>query len=147
MEANAAKKNENSPMGEFGRPVLDYKTAKKHVNDWLDKKKVKPNKRENFDDNIEELVAAFQTGQLILNDNDQIEMNLSFEVGHVEKLTFKTRLSYKEKRPHLRKVKPGDIRGTMVGTACALTNESVGIIEGLDSEDFDIVSSIALFFF
>lgn len=133
--------------GYFGTPVLSNKVARNQVNTWLDKKKVKQKKRDDFEENIEDLVSGFETGQLILNDDNSISMNLIFPIGEIKTLTFKPRITTADKRPYMRKVKTGDVRGTIVATGCALTGQATGIIERLDTEDFDLLSAISLFFF
>lgn len=131
--------------------VLSREVAADGVNDWLDHKKVKQKKREDYEDNIEDLIGAFQSGQLVLNDDHSITMHLIFpkQKGQVniESLTFKPRITQADKRPYMKKVKPGDIRGNLVAIGCALTGMGTGIIESLDTEDFEVMSAIAFFFF
>lgn len=135
---------------EWGTPVLSRHDAQEKSKNWLDAKKVKPGKRENFEDNIEDMIDGFQTGQLVLNDDNTIELHLIFpketDAVTIKSLMFKSRITPADKRPYMKKVKPGDVRANLVAIACALTGQGTGIIESLDTEDFELVSTIALFF-
>ena len=135
------------------KSTISIDVAQQEVDTWLDAKHVKPKKRLEYRDTIEDIVSAVQEGILVLNEDKtfthQLLFPLTSESGDsvASSLTYKMRITQADKRPHLKLVRPGDLDGKITATIAALTGQSFGIIEKLDIEDRDIAQSIALFFY
>ena len=136
-----AKKNET---------VINRETAEQTVENWLDYKRVKPAKREAYKASIEMLIDSVESGDLILDQSTHNwELNLSFPVGEekvIDKLIFKPRITIGQINQRLRGVKSSDADGRVTAYVAALTGQSTGVIELLDSSDYDVPQSISVFF-
>lgn len=108
-------------------------------------------------DNKAMLIKAMQSGSLILNSDGGATYKLKFpimgqdsdsgkETVHVDTLTFKPRLKYKEIKNLLRKVDPNDNMGQSLAYTAGLTGQSVKILEELDISDLTKVQLVSVFF-
>lgn len=116
---------------------------------WLDYKKISPAKRETQKDQINGLADAMVDGILSLNEDKSLSLVLRFPIGEktpVAKIDFKPRLKMKTITDHLQGVKATDFDGRVVAYISALTNQTKTIIGDMDTEDFGLAQSIALFF-
>ncbi len=126
--------------------------AKADVERWLDFKKVRETKREANASYIDSLIEAVSEGILIINDDNIIVQELSFPIEDKDgKDAFKT-LEYKPRLPvstlhmHLQGIKTGDNDGRLLAHVAALTAKPKELIKKLDTEDYGISTSIAVFF-
>ena len=129
--------------------MIHREQAAKEVNDWLDHKKISPRKREKYQDYIEILVDSICEGYLIFNDDKSIKHKLKFPIEgemSITELTFKPRLTVKNTSVHTQGVKATDNNGIICAYICALTSTAKEVIKGLDTEDYEIASSIGVFF-
>jgi len=128
---------------------VSQEIARQDINKWLDYKKISPKRRDELKENIDKLVDNVSEGVLIVTDKFELTQDLLFPLGidgAIKKLTYKPRL----KQIDISKKIQGN-KGTDVGTyvrsyVCALTDQPAGIIGELDSEDYNIANSIAVFF-
>ena len=128
---------------------VNLETSIDEVNRWMDYKKVRETKRESLHDQIESISEAFSEGLLVLKDDFTIEQTLVHPVGEdesIKSITYKPRLSDKQKQPHMKGVASNDQFGMMHAIIAALTNVPRAVVAGLDSEDMDIARAIAVFF-
>lgn len=129
---------------------LDFDSAKKEVEKWLDHKKVKPNKREASQDAIDALIDAVMYGQLVLGEDFSWTANLDHPIDSGDApmgvLVFKPRLKVSETHSKMKGVKPGDADGRVMALIAALTNKPFAMIGKLDTSDYSIAQNIALFF-
>lgn len=128
---------------------ISNEIATQEVTDWMDYKKVNNSKRETYKANIAALVEAIEEGSLVINDDKTMTYTLKFSYGNeekVESLKFKVRLMIKEINSAMKGVGAGDFDGMVLARASALTNKSKEILRNMDTEDYSIVQSIAIFF-
>lgn len=133
----------------MAKKVMNEELAKTEVQKWLEHKRVKPRKIESNEASIEELENGFADGSLVLNpETHEIDLHLLFPIGdNVNKLTFKPRINVGQVHQRLREVKTGDVDGRIKAYISTLTNQPTNIIGSMDTEDYNLASSIAIFFF
>lgn len=128
---------------------ISKEIAQAEVESWLDYKKISAKKRESQKDQIESLVDALVEGTLSMNDDKTIVHQLKFEIGEeikISKLEYKPRLKMSAIHLHLSSVKSSDADGRVCAYISALTGLPKDILKAMDSEDYSISQSIALFF-
>lgn len=128
---------------------VDREVATTDVQAWLDRKKIFPEMKDRFKDQIENLVDAVCNAVLIFNDDGTITHKLLFPLGegeNISQLTYMLRVTDKLMQPNLRGVKADDLDGRLNALIATLTKENKGIISALESSDKRIASSIAIFF-
>lgn len=128
---------------------LDQATNEVHA--WLDYKRIPANRRESLQSMVDNLANAIADGVVVINDKNQIEHMLIFELegetGGIQKLIYKSRLSDADLEPYKRTLKGTDFDSTLKRTILALTGQPLGVINRLDSStDKGIAESIAVFF-
>lgn len=130
-------------MGSVNRSV-----AIQDITRWLDEKKVRESKRTEFKQHIDGLISAVEDGLIVVNEDGTITQSLLWPIGEkaVDKLTYKMRLNYEMVKPYLKNIQADNGNERLIAYACALTEESSGILNKLDSEDSVIMQSIAVFF-
>ena len=77
-------------------------------------------------------------------------MNLSWPIGDggkINKLVFKPRLTVGEIHNNLKGIKSNDTDARIYAYIAALTDQPIGVIRSLDTEDYRVASSIVVFFF
>jgi hypothetical protein len=128
--------------------VVSKEIAIQDVNRWLDYKRVRASKREDYKQHIDSLVAAIQDGLLTVEEDHTITQHLLFEIGEggTKELKFKPRLTQEQLNPYISKLASGSADERLRAYICALTGQAVGIISKLDTEDNTISQSIAVFF-
>jgi hypothetical protein len=124
--------------------------ATKEVNKWLDFKKVSPSKREAKADEIKQMAEYISEGYLVLKDNMHFTHNLKFpletEDNTLSVLNYKARVDAKTIHVQLQGVKPTDVTGMLHAYAAAVSGSPKGVIQGLDTEDLAIATTVAHFF-
>lgn len=123
--------------------------AEKEVNDWLDYKKINVQKREAQANSIETLIGFISEGTISIKEDKTIVQELLFEIGKESKITkleYKPRIHVGAIQRHLEGGKSTDMDLRIVATAAALTSQTKELIKQLDSEDYSVASSIAIFF-
>lgn len=133
--------------------VVDEQTARKEIGNWLDFKKVKPNKREASQDSIDSLVDAMKYGQLKIDSKTHVithtlDFPLQNDQGEetVKSLEYRPRLTVQDQLSKLKGVKADDADGRVVAIIAAAANRPAAIIKRLDMQDYSIAQSVAVFF-
>ncbi len=128
--------------------VISRDLAEQEVNEWLDFKRVKSKKRESNADAIENLIDGFCDGDLVMDqETKEITLKLSFPAGNLNEFKFKPRLKLSDTHTYLKNAKSGDLDARVLAYMCALTGLNSGIVKELDTEDYGLAQSIAIFFF
>ncbi len=125
----------------------DIATAE--VTKWLDFKKISPSKRTDKKDQIKQLINAIIDGDISINDDQEIVQKLKTPIGDKGQITefkYKPRITVGAVQQHLQRIATSDADGRVVCYIQALTGQSSGLIKGLDSVDYDIAQTIAIFF-
>jgi hypothetical protein len=130
-------------------PVIDEAVAQSEIEQWLNFKKIGAVKREAHKDHIKTLVEAIVSGELVLNSNKSFSYTLKFPLEKEKPicaLEFKARLSVLDIHTKLQDIKASDGDGRLLAHIAALTGQAKQIIRFLDSEDYNVCCSIAVFF-
>jgi type I site-specific restriction endonuclease len=131
-------------MGKVNREL-----AEQMVDKWLDYKRVKPAKRESYKASIENITDAVEEGSLILNEEThELEYTLDIPIGEskIQVLKFRPRLTVGEINKRLKGVSPKEADARVVAYVSALTGQNSGVIEMLDTNDYDVCQAISVFF-
>lgn len=130
--------------------VVSREIAQQEIDKWLDFKKVSPKKRETNKDSIEALVDAIIEGTLVLKDETKVLVHtLRFPTegeDPIKVLEYKPRLKMDAVHAHLNSVKSSDADGRVAAYIAALTTKSKTVVKAMDTEDYSIAQSIAIFF-
>jgi hypothetical protein len=133
--------------------MIPKEIAEVEVKGWLDFKKVKESKRADNKKNIEELVNGVAEGSFIIDsETKQIKYKLMFPVKNdkgvetVTELIFEPRVIAKKISDAIRGVNSEDTFGFFNGYAQALTGQPKNVIAQLDSEDYNMIRNILVFF-
>jgi len=132
------------------KEAIATSVARIEVEKWLDFKRVKDKHRESNSETIDHLVESFEDGTLMLDDDHNIIMNLTFGVGEgekIESLKFKPRLKVGEIHNSMKGIKSTDADARVLSYIATLTDQPIGVIRQLDTEDYRISSSVVVFFF
>jgi len=131
---------------------VSIEVATADLNRWLDKKKVSDAIREKQQVVIDELADAIACGLLTVSENCELEYKLSEPVtdsdGNISvgSLKFKNRLRVDEVMSRLKGLDPKDVDGRMMAYVGALTGVATGLLKKMDTDDYKIPQSIAVFF-
>lgn len=123
--------------------------ATAEVDKWLDYKKISPSKRVSKKASIEQLINGIVDGDLSLSPEMEFVQALKLPVGkdnQVKEFRYKARINIGSVQHHLRQVAADDGDGRIVCYIQGLTGQPSAIIKALDTADYDIAQSIALFF-
>lgn len=124
--------------------------AEEEVQKWLDFKKISPSKRTDKKDQIKQLVNAIIDGDISINEENEIVQVLKTPIGtgdkQIKEFKYKPRITVGAVQQHLKNIQTSDADGRVVCYIQALTGQSAGMIKGLDSVDYDIAQTIAIFF-
>lgn len=134
----------------MAKELVTLEVAQNEVKEWLEYRKISASKVESLKDSVEELANAIADGDIELNEDKSFKQNLKFpiegESGKIETLVFQPRLKIATVNAHLQSVKSTDLNGMVVAYIAALTGKPKALITSLDSTDYSIARSIALFF-
>jgi hypothetical protein len=132
--------------------LVDLDTARKEIEGWLDFKKIREKKREDYRGSIDNLISLVQEGVLRVNEDNSITQELGFPVdmggtAPVSEVKYKARLEVRELREKLSTLKTGDaIDNRLIANFCALTGQGVGFQGKMDTSDISIANEIIVFF-
>lgn len=124
---------------------LDLATA--DVEKWLTFKKVNDKKREAFKVNIDAMAEAVSEGILIINEDFSITHKLLFAIGEEVKINefkYKARLSVNELQNA--SVGKAGMDARILSAIGALSDQPKKIVSAMDTEDYNVAGSIAVFF-
>ena len=130
------------------KPLVSEEQARQEIESWLDYKKIDDSQREENESTIKSLISYVKSGHLVLNEDKTFTHKLKFELesAGIKELTYKARITEREITQKLHGVKADDVDGRIAATIAALSTQVIGIVRGLDKEDFKIARSVALFF-
>lgn len=126
---------------------VSKEVATEEVNKWLDYKKVKEKKRVAYKDAIESLADAISEGALVLNEDFSLTQTLDFPVGadkQFKSLDYKPRIDVSTIQKYMNGVTGGD--GRILATIAALSGQAKEVVAKMDTEDYSVASSVAIFF-
>ena len=129
--------------------VISKDIAQIEVEKWLDHKKIGSKKRELQKDNIDTLIDAIAEGALVLKDDCTLVHTLKFPTDgelSIKVLEYKPRIKMETIQVHLQGVKAADADGRVNAYIAALTSKPKDLIKKLDTEDYSICQSVAIFF-
>ena len=129
--------------------VVSREVAQSEIDKWLDHKKISAKKREQQKDSIDSLVDAVVEGTLVLKEDFTLVHTLKFPTdgeSPIKTLEYKPRLKMDIVHAHLQNVKSTDADGRVAAYVAALTTKSKTIVKALDTEDYSVAQSIAVFF-
>lgn len=139
--------SEESKSGSVAKEV-----AQAEVTSWLDFKKISEQKRLKNKSSVEALVDAIIDGSLSLNNDQTFTHQLKFPVKTKEgestfsQLVYKPRIKMADVHTKLQMVKSDDADGRVACYISALCSLPLAVIKELDSEDYGIGQSVAIFF-
>lgn len=130
---------------------VEREVASAEVEKWLDEKKVSQTKRESKKEQIESLVCGIMDGDLILNEKGEFEQTLKFPgdaPAAVKKMVYKQRILIGDVQHHIKnnKIQLADFDGRINCYIQTLTSAPYAVIAKMESTDYDIMQSIAVFF-
>ncbi|HXP52167.1 MAG TPA: hypothetical protein VN922_19580 [Bacteroidia bacterium] len=129
--------------------LVSTEEATKEVNSWLDFKKVGPSKREANKEQINLLIESVSDGTVTFKEDKTIIQNLKFPVeGDIvtKTLEFKPRLKINEVHQNLQGVNSSNADQRILAYVAALTGKPKAFFTKLDTEDYTLPQSIAIFF-
>lgn len=127
--------------------VVSEEIAVKEVNEWLDFKKVSPEKRLRLSANIQAIINAVIDGTFIIDpQTKEITHKLKFPAATKSEIKYKPRLTMGDLQSRLQNVRSGDLIGTNMAYLSALSGEAVGVFMNMDSEDSSLADGLAFFF-
>lgn len=143
---------ENETKGAVTKEV-----AAAEIKSWLDFKKINEQKRLRNKSSVESLVDAMVEGTLSLTEDKVFEHHLKFPLTPavqkegapsppMSKITYKPRLAMSEVHTRLQQVKSEDADGRVACYISAISGQPMAIVRAMDSEDYGIGQSIAIFF-
>lgn len=133
-------------MAEETEDAVVKDVAEQEIKKWLDHKKVNDKRREAYQAYIDNMVQAVRDGNLTMDDSFILTHKLLFPAATVEAMNYKVRMTKGQVDKALKGIKVDDADGRLVGYLCALTDQPIGIIRAMDTEDYSLAQSIAIFF-
>lgn len=128
---------------------VSIEIAETEIKKWLDYKKIGPTKQEQNKDNIKTLAEAISEGVLTISEEMEIVHELKFPIDEEIKTTelrYKPRIAVKHVHQHMVGVKADNVDGRILAYVAVLTGKPKALLASLDSEDYSICTSIAVFF-
>lgn len=132
---------------------VSIEIATKTITGWMDRKKIKPTRREALKAHIDILTDAVVSGNLSVDENNVFHYELDFPVTSGSAVTSATKIKFK---PRINETMKNQYRRSVTGTTYAdqllltlltLTDVPKDVINALDeSTDRQVADSIALFF-
>jgi len=129
--------------------VISHEIAEKEVKQWLANKGIRKRKVEESADTIEILVEAVQDGDISFGDDGRIEQLLSHPIGDnadIKKLVYNDRISLQQVRDKLKGLKSNDLDGRVLAYVASATNKPIPLLNKIDTSDWSLAQSIAVFF-
>jgi len=128
---------------------ISYEIAQQEVNKWLDARRVSVSKRESQEAAISSLIEAVMYGNIVIDENNQITQTLTYPIGENDsftKLTYKTRITQGEVSTRISALKNSDSLSVISAYVSALTTQPLSLLQKLDTTDYSLCQTIAVFF-
>lgn len=129
--------------------VISIEIAEGEVKKWLDYKKIGPTKQEANKDSIKAIAEAISEGVLRVTEEFEIIHTLKFPIKEeieTNELKYKPRIAVKAVHQQMVGVKADNVDARIMAYVAVLTGKAKGVLANLDSEDYSICTSIAVFF-
>ncbi len=129
--------------------LVNLEQATEEVNSWLDHKKIGQKKRESQKDQIDSLIDAICEGVLTLDAEKNFVQTLKFPTEGempLKELKYAPRVKTGTFHLHLQGVKASDTDARICAYIAAITSKPKALIQKLDTEDYGVAQSIAIFF-
>lgn len=131
--------------------AIALEIAQEEVNALLEHRQMSERRRKEKEDAINELVEAVSYGELVFHKDDgfKIELKLKNPIkneGTVDKLVFESRVKVGKLQLHMKGVKADDLHGMIIAYAAALTGQPKALISEIESEDYNLVQKVVIFF-
>lgn len=129
---------------------VSLEIAQKDISSWLDSKRVSEKKRQDNERVVDTLVSAVMEGNLVWDEGQKLlKQKLQWPVGENEEIKhieFKHRVTQGDISARLRNTKSDDAFAVMGVYISAITGQPVALLEKLDTSDYSIAQSVAVFF-
>lgn len=122
---------------------MPVEQAKNEIHAFLDRKRMKPLKRKEFEKAIDLVAEAMQFGEVVINDDGSITQTLGEPLGETTELKFKARVAPEHMVKAEQQGSPRGRTGVYVREYTGLTDNQ---INRLSPPDWDTASCISLFF-
>jgi len=129
--------------------AVDREIAIREINGWIEFKKIGRKKRDEYAENIEQLVDAVEEGVLIVTEKHELKHTLKFPIGNggtIKELIYKPRIKGSDIDRQTKGIKTNDTGGRVRAYVAALTGVAKGILADMDTEDYSVSQGIAVFF-
>jgi hypothetical protein len=131
--------------------VVPIDVAQEEINSLMEFKQMSERRKKEKEEAIQDFVDAVAYGDITIHkdQNFKIELKLKFPIGEetkVEKLTFEPRVKVGKLQMHMKGVKADDLHGMIIAYAAALTSQPKALIGELESEDYNLVQKVVIFF-
>lgn len=133
--------------------TIAREVAAKEVQKWLDFKKVKESKlqKEEYQGAIETMTEAVADGTLKLTPEFEWVHKLAFPISGgegvtTESFTYKPRLQVREIQQQMAGAKGADGYSLILANLAALSSQPKALLAAMETDDWGVASSIALFF-
>lgn len=129
---------------------IAFEIAKQEVDKWLSEidYTIDPEDQSEVS-SLKTITNAICDGVLILNDDCSFTQNLKQPIGKeiiINSFKYKTRLTTGEIQEGVSGTKGSDVDGRFIGFISKLTSQPKAIVKAMDSRDYKIGMSIAVFF-
>jgi hypothetical protein len=132
------------------KELVSQEVARKELFDWFERLDIEVNEEDPGEaSSVRTLIKAISTGNLVVNDDLTLLQKLKTPIGEggaIREFKFKNRLSAGELQKASVGVKAGDMEGRFIGLIGVLSANTRAVVSNLDSRDYKIAQSIALFF-
>jgi hypothetical protein len=136
------------------RAKVDPQTALQEFERWISIKRIRDQKRQENTKNKSEdlLVSAIVEGDISIDEDGYINHNLIFPLENADGSVILNKLRYMPRIPQkllnikLKGVEATDGDRRIIAYGAALTNQNMGLIEQMDTEDQRIMQAIVLYF-
>ena len=138
---------------------LNLEQAKAEFDKWLEFRKTRKSKIENYKEQGDLIIEAIADGDLVVKDDFTLEYQLLQPLKTdddeviLSSLTFKPRMRKQDLISHQKGLKPNDADGRLLATIAALADKTPcdvavnkQLIGKLDTEDISVCEAIALYF-
>ena len=132
--------------------TVDQETAIADFERWLTIKKIREQKRQENSKFEDVIISAIVDGILTIDENGYITQKMSFTIEDSEKNPVLPELKYMPRIPmkllniKLKGVDSSDADKRQIAYMAALTQQNMGLLEKMDTEDHRVAQAIIMYF-
>ena len=132
--------------------TVDQETAIADFERWLTIKKIREQKRQENSKFEDVIISAIVDGILTIDENGYITQKMSFTIEDSEKNPVSPELKYMPRIPmkllniKLKGVDSSDADKRQIAYMAALTQQNMGLLEKMDTEDHRVAQAIIMYF-